>query len=81
MNKKAIRVEIACGILLGATIIVYAITSLFFSDSERSKLSKRTVFQFDLSTDMSSTEVEPGDSFDVRPIVYSDTTEEMYVFI
>lgn len=30
---------------------------------------------------MASTEVGPGDSFDVRPIVYSDATEEMYVFI
>ena len=81
MNKKAGKIGIACGILLGTTIIAYAITSLFFTKSERSKLSKKTVFQFDLSTDMSATEVGPGDSFDVNPIVYNDATEEMYVFI
>ena len=81
MNKKAGKIGIACGILLGTTIIAYAITSLFFTKSERSKLSKKTVFQFDLSTDMSATEVGPGDSFDVKPIVYNDATEEMYVFI
>lgn len=27
MNKKAVRVGVACGIMLGATIITYAITT------------------------------------------------------
>ena len=81
MNKKAVRIGVACGILLGATMIVYAITSLFFTNSDTSKLNKKTVFQFNLTTDMSATEVGPGDSFDVKPVVYSDATEEMYVFI
>ena len=81
MDKKAVRIGVACGILLGATMIVYAITSLFFTNSETSKLNKKTVFQFNLTTDMSATEVGPGDSFDVKPVVYSDATEEMYVFI
>ena len=81
MNKKAVRVGVACGIMLGATIITYAITSLFFTKSERSDLSKKKVFQFDLSTDMAATEVGPGDSFEVKPVVYNDATEEMYVFI
>ena len=81
MNKKVVRIGMASGILLGTAIIVYAITSLFFTSSETSKLSKKTVFQFDLSTDMKVTEVGPGDSFDVKPVVYNDATEEMYVFI
>ena len=81
MNKKAVRTGVACGIFLGTTIIVYAITALFFTNSETSKLSKKTVFQFDLTTDMVATEVGPGDSFDVKPVVYNDATEEMYVFI
>ena len=41
MNKKAVRIGVACGILLGATMIVYAITSLFFTNSETSKLNKK----------------------------------------
>ena len=81
MNKKAVRAGVACGILLGTTIIAYAITSLFFTKSETSKLSKKTVFQFDLETDMTATEVGSGESFDVRPVVTSDATKEMYVFI
>lgn len=39
------------------------------------------MFQFDLTTDMEAAEERPGDSFDVKPVVYSDATEEMYVFI
>ena len=60
MNKKAVKTGVACGILLGITIIAYAITSLFFTKSEISKLSKKTVVQFDLTTDMSSCEASPG---------------------
>ena len=81
MNKKAVRIGVACGILLGATMIVYAITSLFFTNSETSKLNKKTVFQFNLTTDMSATEVGPGDSFSVSPVIFNEATEEMYVFI
>lgn len=81
MNKKATSIGVACGIFLGTTIIVYAITSLFFTSSETSKFSKKTVFQFDLTTDMAETEVGPGDSFSVRPVIFNDATEEMYVFI
>lgn len=60
MKRKAFRAGVACGILLGTTIIAYAITALFFTKSETSKLSKKTVAQFDLTTDMSSGEVGPG---------------------
>ncbi|MCI7181490.1 MAG: hypothetical protein MSA26_13185 [Lachnospiraceae bacterium] len=81
MNKKAVGTGVACGVCLGTTIIAYAIMSLFFTKSETSKLSKKTVFQFDLSTDMEATKVGPGDSFDVKPVIYNDATEEMYVFI
>lgn len=62
-------------------MIVYAITSLFFTRSVTSNLSKKTVFQFELTTGMVATEVGPGDSFDAKPIVNNDSTEEMYVFI
>lgn len=81
MNKNVVRTGVTCGILLGTTTIVYAITSLFFTNSETSKLSKKMVFRFDLTTEMTETEVGPGDSFNVKPVVYSDATEEMYVFI
>ena len=79
MNKKTVRTGVACGIFLGTTIIVYAITSLFFTSSETSKFSKKTVFQFDLTTGMTVAEVGPGDSFSVRPVIFNDATEEMYV--
>ena len=39
------------------------------------------MFQFDLTTDMAETEVGPEDSFSVRPVIFNDATEEMYVFI
>ena len=81
MNRKLVKAGIVCGVLLGTTVIAYAITTLFFTKSVTSLLSKKMVFQFDLDTDMAATEVGPGESFDVKPVVTSDATEEMYVFI
>ena len=81
MNRKLVKAGIVCGVLLGTTVIAYAITTLFFTKSVTSQLSKKMVFQFDLETDMTATEVGPGECFDVKPVVTSDATEEMYVFI
>lgn len=81
MKRIISKIGIAIGVLFGTTIIAYAIISLFFTESETSNFSKKTVFQFDLTTGMPVTEVGPGDSFYVKPLVYNDATEEMYVFI
>lgn len=79
--KKAARIGIVCGILLGTTMIAYAITTLFFTYRVTSHLLKKTVFQFDLTTDMTEAEVGPGDRFNVKPVIRNNATEEMYVFI
>ena len=39
-----VKTGAACGIFLGTTVVVYAITSLFFTSTETSKLSKKAVF-------------------------------------
>ena len=41
MNKKLVKAGITCGVLLGTTIIAYAITTLFYTKSETSQLSKK----------------------------------------
>ncbi|MGN0171125.1 MAG: hypothetical protein ACI39H_10275 [Lachnospiraceae bacterium] len=69
------------GIFMATTIVVYAITSLFFIQSHTSELSNKVIFRFDLDTDMRNGEVGPGDSFAVNPAIFNDATEEMYVFL
>ena len=66
---------------MATVIVAYAITTLFFTSSEKSNFSKKTVFQFDLDTNMNSGEVGPGDNFSVSPVIFNDATEEMYVFV
>lgn len=44
MKSKLYKTGIACGILLGTTILVYAITSLFYTHSVTSNLSKKQCF-------------------------------------
>ena len=50
---------------MATVIVVYAITSLFLTKSQTSEFSKKQIFQFDLDTGLSSSEVGPGDSFAV----------------
>lgn len=69
------------GIFIATVIVTYAITTLFFTSSERSNFSKKAVFQFNLTTGMEEAEIGPGDSFKTNPVIYNDATEEMYVFI
>lgn len=59
----------------------YAITSLFVSQSVTSHLSKKQIFQIVLDDNIGNSEVGPGDSFPVSPVVFNDATEEMYVFV
>lgn len=66
---------------MATVIVAYAITNLFFTNSETSELSKKQIFRFDLDTGISSGEIGPGDSFAVSPVIYNDATEEMYVFL
>lgn len=66
---------------MATVIVAYAVTNLFFTKSQTSDFSKKQIFQFDLDTGLSSGELGPGDSFSVSPVIFNDSTEEMYVFI
>ena len=81
MKRRIITIGLWTGIFLAAAIVAYAITTLFLSKSQTSEFSKKQIFQFDLDTGLSSSELGPGDSFAVSPVIFNDATEEMYVFI
>ena len=81
MNKKLAKVGMAVGIFLGAVVVAYAITNLFFIKSYTTSFTKKQIFQFNLNTGLNSAEVGPGDSFPVNPVIYNDATEDMFVFI
>ena len=65
MKKRIITTGLWIGIFMATVIVVYAITSLFLTKSQTSEFSKKQIFQFDLDTGLSSSEVGPGDSFAV----------------
>ena len=67
MKRRVITIGLWTGIFLAAAIVAYAITTLFLSKSQTSEFSKKQIFQFDLDTGLSSSELGPGDSFAVSP--------------
>lgn len=81
MRKRIITAGLWTGIFLASAIMTYAVTTLFFSESQTSDFSKKQIFQFDFDTGLSNAEIGPGDSFAVNPVIYNDATEEMYEFI
>ena len=81
MKKGIITIGFWTGIFLASAIVAYAITNLFFSQSQTSEFYKKQIFQFELDAGMRSGEIGPGDSFAVCPVILNTATEEMYVFI
>ena len=69
------------GVFLGAVVVAYAITNLFFMKSYTTSFTKKEIFQFNLNTGLNSAEVGPGNSFPVNPVIYNDATEDMFVVI
>ena len=79
--KKYVKAGLAVGMFFASAIVAYAVASLFFTRNETSDFSKKTIFQFNLSTGLTSGELGPGDSFSTSPTIENDATEDMYVFI
>ena len=80
MKKRIISVGVWIGIFMATVIVAYAITNLFFTNSETSEFSKKQIFRFNLDTGISSGEIGPGDSFSVSPVIYNDATENVCIF-
>lgn len=81
--KRSTVFVMVLAILLTTTIVAYAVVALFFKGEEQSSsYTKKTYFEFDSSSFFSATgEVGPGESMSINPVITSDATEDMYVFI
>ena len=80
MNKKKLAVTIFIVLFL-SVFVVGAITEFFASKSVTVTVTKKKYFRFDFELALDNAELGPGDSVAVNPIVKSDSTEEMYVFM
>lgn len=79
--KKIMKIAVMIGLLVIGGAGVYAMTRYYLAKSVSSEFTKKHIFTFDLSTELTPEEIGPGDSFRVNPTVYNDATEEMYVFL
>lgn len=81
--KRSTAVIITLLFLTMTTVVAYAVTTLFFKgETQASDYSKKTYFQFDGSGFFTqSGEVGPGESMSINPVISSESTVDMYVFI
>lgn len=81
--KRSIAVILILVMLALTTVVAYAVTTLFFKGKpQTSDYSKKTYFQF--AGDgffTASGEVGPGESKSINPVISSNATVDMYVFI
>lgn len=81
--KRSTAVILILAILAMTTVVAYAVTTLFFKgETQTSDYSKKTYFQFDGSSFFTASgEVGPGESMSINPVITSNATVDMYVFI
>ncbi len=81
--KRSTTVIITLLLLAMTTVVAYAVTTLFFmGDTQTSDYSKKTYFEFEGSSFFTASgEVGPGESMSINPVISSESTVDMYVFI
>ena len=81
--KRSTAVIIILLLLAMTTVVAYAVTTLFFKgETQTSDYSKKTYFEFDGSGFFTASgEVGPGESMSINPVISSNATVDMYVFI
>ncbi len=81
--KRSTAVILILALLATTTAVVYAVTTLFFKgETQTSDYSKKTYFEFDGSTFFTASgEVGPSESMSINPVITSETTVDMFVFI
>lgn len=81
--KRSTAVIITLLLLAMTTVVAYAVTMLFFKgETQASDYSKKTYFEFDGSSFFTASgEVGPGESMSINPVITSEATVDMYVFI
>ena len=81
--KRSTTVIITLLLLAMTTVVAYAVTTLFFKgETQISNYCKKTYFEF--AGDgffTASGEVGPGESMSINPVITSNATVDMYVFI
>lgn len=81
--KRSTAVILILVMLALTTVVAYAVTTLFFrGETQTSDYSKKTYFEFDGSSFFTASgEVGPGESMSITPVISSNATVDMYVFI
>lgn len=81
--KRSTALILTLIILALTTVVAYAVTTLFFmGEAQTSDYSKKTYFEFDGDGFFTASgEVGPGESMSINPVITSNATVDMYVFI
>lgn len=81
--KRSTAVILILVMLALTTVVAYAVTTLFFKgETQTSDYSKKTYFEFDGSSFFTASgEIGPDESMSINPVIISNATVDMYVFI
>lgn len=81
--KRSTAIILILAILAMTSVVAYAVTTLFFKgETQTSDYRKKTYFEFGGDGFFTASgEVGPGESMSINPVITSEATVDMFVFI
>ena len=82
MKKRFATILITLAILMTTGIVAYAVINYITTETQTSSFTKKEYFEMECSEIFAETsEVGPGESVSVNPVITSESSVDIYVFI
>ena len=82
MKKRLTTILITLALLMTTTVVAYALISYITTETQTSVFNKKEYFEMECSEIFAETsEVGPGETVSVNPVITSKSSVDMYVFI
>ena len=82
MKKRLTTILITMALLMTTTVVAYALVTYITSETQTSSFTKKEYFEMECSEIFAETsEVGPGDTVSINPIITSESSVDMFAFI
>ena len=82
MNKRLATILLTLVILMTTAVVTYALVTYLTTGTQTSNFTKKEYFEMECSEIFAETsEVGPGDTVSINPIITSESSVDMFAFI
>ena len=82
MKKRLTTILITLALLMTTTVVAYAVINYITTETHTSSYTKKEYFEISSSQFFTAEgDIGPGESMSINPIITSESSVDMYVFI